>query len=127
MGRGNHRRTGALGRHAEDAAFRYLVDKGLQPVTRNFRRRGGEIDIIMLDRDTLVFIEVRYRRSGVFEQPGLTVDARKQRKLVRTAALFATARGHLSNRVMRFDVVAIEDDKPIRWIRDAFRPNDSTL
>ena len=127
MGRGIARRTGTLGQRAENAAFRYLRDRGLRPVARNFRRRGGEIDIIMLDGGALVFIEVRYRRCAAFAAPGLTVDARKQRKLIRTAALFAAAHRHLSNREMRFDVVAIEEGKPVHWIRDAFRPDDSSL
>ena len=127
MGRGNGRKAGALGRQAEDAAFRYLRDRGLRPVARNFRRRGGEIDIIMIDENILVFIEVRYRRSATFAAPGLTVDGRKQRKLVRTAALFAAANRHLARQEMRFDVVAIEEGRSPRWIRDAFRPDDSAL
>lgn len=127
MGRGPAQRTGTLGRRAENAALGYLLDQGLRPVARNFRRRGGEIDIIMLDGDALVFVEVRYRRSAAFAAPGLTVDARKQRKLIRTAALFASARRDLATREMRFDVIAIEEGKPVRWIRDAFRPDDSAL
>ncbi len=128
MGRGSApRRTGALGRSAESAALEFLRVRGLRPVARNFRRRGGEIDIIMLDGETLVFVEVRYRRSSAFEAPSLTVDVRKQRKLIRTAALFATSHPHLANRIMRFDVVAIEEGKAVRWIRDAFRPDDSAL
>jgi putative endonuclease len=99
----------------------------MRPVARNFRRRGGEIDIIMIDDDALVFIEVRYRRSAVFAAPGLTVDARKQRKLIRTAALFVSAHRHLSRHEMRFDVIAIEEGQPVQWIRDAFRPDDSAL
>lgn len=127
MGRGNPRYKGAVGRRAETNAFRYLLDRGLQPVARNFRRRGGEIDIIMLDDDCLVFIEVRYRSSTSFTQPDVTVDAHKQRKLVRTAALFAAMYQQYANYVMRFDVVAIEGDRTPRWIRDAFRPDDSAL
>ena len=127
MGRATARRTGSLGRRAESAAFRYLRDQGLRPVARNFRRRGGEIDIIMLDADALVFVEVRYRRSAAFTEPGLTVDTHKQRKLIRTAALFVAAHRHLASHEMRFDVVAIEERKPVRWIRDAFRPDDSAL
>ena len=119
--------TGALGQRAENLAFRYLCDRGLRPVARNFRRRGGEIDIIMLDRDCLVFVEVRYRRSTSFARAGLTVDARKQRKLVRTAALFAARHRQLAQRMMRFDVVAVEGPDTVCWIRDAFRPDDSAL
>ena len=80
------RPTGALGRRAEQAAFRFLLDHDLRPVARNFRSRGGEIDLIMLDADCLVFIEVRSRRSSDFADPALTVDRTKQRKIVRTAA-----------------------------------------
>ena len=127
MGRATTRRTGALGRRAEKAALRFLRDKGLRPVARNFRRRGGEIDIIMIDGDALVFVEVRYRRSAAFTEPGLTVDTRKQRKLIRTAALFAASHSRLASYEMRFDVVAIEEGKPVRWILDAFRPDDSAL
>ena len=96
-------------------------------MARNFRRRGGEIDIVMIDGDAVVFVEVRYRRSAAFAAPDLTVDARKQRKLIRTAALFAAAHRRLANHVMRFDVVAVEEGPAIRWIRDAFRPDDSAL
>lgn len=107
--------------------MRYLRDQGLRPVARNFRRRGGEIDIIMIEGRTLVFVEVRYRSSANFTAPSLTVDARKQRKLVRTAALFAAANRGLAGHEMRFDVVAIEEGQSVLWIRDAFRPDDSAL
>ena len=127
MGRGSGQKTGTLGRRAEDAAYRYLLERGLQPVARNFRRRGGEIDIVMLDGGSLVFIEVRYRHDASFAPPALTVNAQKQRKLIRTAALFAAAHRSLSRCVMRFDVVAIERGDRVRWIRDAFRPDDSAL
>lgn len=127
MGRGGPRQSGTVGRHAENTAFQYLLERGLRPVARNFRRRGGEIDIIMLDEHCLVFIEVRYRRNKSFTQPGLTVDTRKQRKLVRTAALFIAMHRRWARHVMRFDVVAIEGENPPHWIRDAFRPDDSTL
>ncbi|RZV36349.1 MAG: YraN family protein [Chromatiales bacterium] len=126
VGRGS---TGALGEHAEQLAFRFLIDRGLQPVARNFRTRGGEIDLILLDGDCLAFVEVRCRRSARFTDPELTVDRHKQRKLVRTAALFAARHRAYAQHVMRFDVVAIEGDEcpAIHWIKDAFRPNDSAL
>ena len=126
MGRGP---TGALGDHAEEQAFRFLIEKGLRPVARNFRSRGGEIDLIMLDECCLVFVEVRCRRSTSFTRPALTVDYRKQRKIIRTAALFGARNRAYSNHVMRFDVIAVEGEDPpdIQWIRDAFRPNDSVL
>lgn len=98
-------------------------------MARNFRSRGGEIDLIMLDGRCLTFIEVRCRRSSAFTDPGHTVDYHKQRKIIRTAALFVARNRDYARHVMRFDVVAItgEDTPAIDWIRDAFRPNDSTL
>lgn len=98
-------------------------------MARNFRRRGGEIDLVMLDRRCLTFVEVRCRASSRFTDPGDTVDKRKQQKLVRTAALFLARHPRYANHEVRFDVVSIVGDaKPvIRWIRDAFRPNDALL
>lgn len=121
--------TGALGDRAETAAFHYLVRQGLRPVARNFRSRGGEIDLIMLDDECLVFVEVRFRSTSSFAQPGHTVDRHKQRKIIRTAAMFYARNHHYANHVMRFDVVAIEGGSAasVQWIRDAFRPDDSTL
>ena len=126
MGR---RTTGALGDRAEQLAHEFLLDQGLRPVARNFRSRGGEIDLIMLDQRCLTFIEVRYRRSSDFLEPFVTVDRHKQRKIIRSAAMFAARNHRLANLAMRFDVVALEGEDPpaITWIRDAFRPNDSTL
>ena len=126
MGR---RATGTLGRQAEDAAFRFLVDRGLRPVERNFNTRGGEIDLIMLDEGCLVFVEVRYRRSKRFTAPALTVDRHKQRRIVRTAALYVARRRQHASRQMRFDVLAVEGrSRPrVSWLRDAFRPDDSAF
>lgn len=105
------------------------MQRGLQPLARNYHCRGGEIDLIMLDSDTLVFIEVRYRATAAFSSAQHTVDARKQRKIIRTAAMFAAANSRHAMRVMRFDIVAIEGtaELTIDWLKDAFRPNNSTL
>ena len=123
------RDTGVVGRRAESLAFEYLRDHGLTPVARNFRSRGGEIDLIMLDGECLTFIEVRSRRSSQFASPSTTVDARKQRKLIGTAAMFVARHHRFADYTMRFDVVSIEGAAPpsIRWICDAFRPDDSAL
>ncbi len=123
--------TRVVGGDAERAAEQFLIRKGLEPLTRNFRCRLGEIDLVALDDHELVFVEVRYRGPGSFSRAGLTVDMHKQRKLIRTAALFITRNPRFGLNVMRFDVVAIDVDdqgKPsIEWIRDAFRPTDSRL
>jgi putative endonuclease len=121
--------TAALGRRAEQSAFNHLIERGLVPVARNFRCRGGEIDLIMLHDNCLAFVEVRFRTSSAFAQPSHTVDHRKQRKIIRTAAMFIARNHRYAMSTMRFDVVAVEglDDISIEWIPDAFRPNDGTL
>ena len=123
--------TRTLGFDAEQLADKFLKRQGLAPVTRNFRCRLGEIDLIARDGDAIVFVEVRYRAFNRFSRAGLTVDIHKQRKLIRTAALFTAQRSKYANCVMRFDVVAIDADehgkKTIDWIKDAFRPADSRL
>lgn len=120
--------TGTVGHLAENEACKYLCADGFRILERNFRRRGGEIDIIAIDDACLVFVEVRYRSSARFAPARLTVDFRKQQKLIRTAAIFVAKNPHYAAMTMRFDVVAIDadDDPPLRHIRDAFRPNHST-
>lgn len=121
--------TATLGTAAEQQALRFLVQAGLKTVTRNFRCRGGEIDLIMLHGKCLTFVEVRYRRSAGFSDPAPTVDYRKQRKILRTAAMFLARHKRYADYTMRFDVVAITgaDPSTVEWIQDAFRPGDSTL
>ena len=120
-----------VGRDAERLAGQYLKREGLISVVRNFSCRLGEIDLIMRDEDCLVFVEVRYRTSNRFSRAGQTVDIYKQRKLIRTAAFFLAKRPQYANSVVRFDVIAIDADdrgnKTIEWIKDAFRPADSSL
>ena len=112
----------AQGIAAEDFALRYLEARGLQLVTRNFRCRGGELDLIMRDGEHLVFVEVRSRRSSQFGTPAESVTCSKQQKLLRTAAIYLQ-RQQL-DLPCRFDVVAILQTAPepqIEWIRDAFQ------
>ena len=87
----------------------------------------------MRDGRCLVFVEVRFRADSAFVRARESVDIHKQRKLIRTAALFIRQRSRYANSVMRFDVVAIDADTDangksrIEWITDAFRPEDSRL
>ncbi len=115
-----------LGQDAEQLAFRFLRDKGLRPIRRNFRCRHGEIDLIMLDDSCLVFIEVRYRSETSFVTAMLTVDTRKQRKLSRAAAMFLAMNRRYGEHVCRFDIVGVNCGRDavvsIDWMRDAFRP-----
>lgn len=122
--------TQASGLAAEQRAFRFLRRCGLTFVAKNYRCRFGEIDLIMIDGNCLVFVEVRYRDSNRFARASLTVDQRKRKKLIRTAAMFLGHGGH-AHRPARFDVVAIDRsaDEPssLEWIKDAFRPNEAGL
>lgn len=119
--------TRRVGLDAEQLAFRFLREKGLRPIRRNFRCRRGEIDLIMLDDTHLVFIEVRYRTATSFVDAMLTVDARKQRKLASAAAMFLAMNHSFGNHVCRFDVVGIDRNSEgsisIQWMQDAFRPD----
>jgi putative endonuclease len=121
----------ALGDDAENLAFRYLKQHGLTPVQRNFACRLGELDLIMRDDSCLVVVEVRFRSHRSFVPAELTVDGRKQSKIVRTAAMFLAWNERFASMPLRFDVVAIDADAhgetTIKWIRDAFRPANSNL
>lgn len=90
----------------EDAAARYLQRRGLRILARNWRLKLGEIDIIAMDADTLVFVEVKTKGSPLFADPALSVDFHKQRKLRRLAeAYIAIAKPGFVN--CRFDVVSV--------------------
>lgn len=79
----------------------------------------------MLSDDVVVFAEVRRRRGRQFGSAAASVDARKQRKLVRAAAFFLAKNPKLAHCAVRFDVIGIDGNKPtIEWIPDAFRPGD---
>ena len=107
------------GVQAEDLACTHLERAGLKLLARNYRCPQGEIDLVMDDRDTLVFVEVRYRRSNAFGTPAETVDRRKQARLQAAAEHYLLA--HHADRACRFDVVAVSGhDARIEWLRDAF-------
>lgn len=113
-----------LGESAEQHAAAFLASKGLSLISRNFRCRRGEIDLVMTDGETLVFVEVRLRRNTRFATPLATVDQRKQRKLMLTAAVFLKIHPQLRNQRCRFDVIAYDGDSQAsaepRWIKQAF-------
>jgi putative endonuclease len=108
----------SIGADKEQLARLYLEGRGLQLMASNYRCRRGEIDLVMRDAATLVFVEVRYRASSRFGTPAETVDRRKQQRL-------AAAAGHYIQRYptalpCRFDVLAISGRGNIDWIRNAF-------
>ena len=108
-----------IGKKAELAAETFLISKGLRPICRNFTCKRGEIDLIMQDNDTYVFIEVRQRQNAMFGSAAETVTAQKQQKVRLSAQLFLQQKRLFEKVAMRFDVVAITQGK-IDWIEAAF-------
>jgi putative endonuclease len=106
------------GKDAERRADAFLQRQGLRTLARNYRCRGGEIDLIARDRDTLVFVEVRLRRHTAFGGPLASVDARKQRRL--TIAAEHYLQRHPWSGPCRFDVIGIDATDRCEWVRDAF-------
>ncbi len=109
---------------AEAYAEQYLRARGLICIEKNFRARTGEIDLIMNQGDTLVFVEVRLRSHRGFSSAAESVNLRKQHKLINTAQLYLQQHKLLEFRACRFDVVAINQlpavDTDIDWIVGAF-------
>jgi putative endonuclease len=107
-----------LGAQAEARAAEYLQRKGYRVVDRNWTCRGGEIDLVCSDGDTLVFVEVRSRASTSHGTPLETVVDGKRRRLIRAAEIYLHMKD-LQDRACRFDVVALVGDD-IEHIEDAF-------
>ena len=100
-------------------ALQFLQKNGLKLLARNFHSRFGEIDLIMQDSETIVFIEVRYRHSPRFGTSAESIGYRKQQRLIKTAQFYLLRHPH--NKACRFDVIAI--DQSLQWIRNAFDQN----
>lgn len=114
------------GRLAEDAARRFLEQRGLRLLARNYHCRRGEIDLIMKDSDCIVFVEVRYRSSARFGSAAESVDRRKQACLVAAARHYLHRHQRTADAPCRFDVISITRapcavNMPLDWIKDAFQ------
>lgn len=111
--------TTAQGSDAESIALAYLQSHGLKLVTRNYRCKAGEIDLIMRDQSTLVFVEVRLRKHAEFGGAASSITASKQRKLIHTAEHYLQQMGDTA---CRFDAILMRNADPasIEWIRNAF-------
>jgi putative endonuclease len=118
-GRLTRKPSGAWG---EDLALRYLTRRGYSLVERNYRKRRGEIDLIVRNEDSLVFVEVKLRRSRGFGDPLEAVTARKQ-ATIRSLAEQYLADNQPDFEILRFDVVGIlatDTGTRIEHIEDAF-------
>lgn len=125
-----------IGRKAEQAALHYLLHQGLHLLQTNYFCKYGEIDLVMLDKDALCFIEVRARKNGGYASATESIDRRKQGKIIKTALCFLQQFTEYESYNCRFDVVAFdyvsiqqfdvffEDIKQqsliLQWIQDAY-------
>ena len=110
--------TRAAGAAAEQHAADYLAAQGLVIVERNFGVRGGEIDLICRDGQTIAFVEVRMRSRADFGGAAASITPTKQARLVLAARHWLARYGE---QPCRFDCVLLQENR-IEWIRDAFRP-----
>jgi putative endonuclease len=108
----------------EDRARDYLSRQGLRLLESNYRCRLGEIDLVMRERDTICFIEVKFRKSLAFGGAAASITPSKQRKIVKTALFYLSAHRNLANCPLRFDALLMQqqtDGKTdINWIKNAF-------
>lgn len=111
------------GSRYEKLAEQYLRRAGLRLLDRNYRARGGEIDLICRDGPTLVFVEVRFRRTSIHGLPVESVSAAKRRRLIHAATLYLQERRLLGQVPCRFDVIGVvlaEGVPVVHWVRHAF-------
>ena len=110
------------GHETESFACDFLKRQGLKFVERNFRCRYGEIDLIMREKDTLVFVEVRYRTNNHYGGAASSITPAKQKRLRTTAEIYLQKTANINSNV-RFDVVALTNNTSeqfdIEWIKNA--------
>lgn len=108
----------------EKKALLFLQSQKLKLITKNYHSRAGEIDIIMLDNNILVFVEVRFRSNKGFGGGLESIDFHKQDKIKKTAAIFLQKHKQYQDANCRFDVVSLaknqKNDDTIDWIQSAF-------
>jgi len=113
----------SFGARGEELATTFLLKSGLKIIEQNFRCKGGEIDIVAKDGSTLVFVEVKTRKTLTYGVPQLAVTPFKQRQISK-AALTWLARNRKTDSPARFDVIAIlmtgDCSHTIEHIKDAF-------
>jgi putative endonuclease len=113
----------AAGSAFEQRACKELERAGLKLLARNYTTRYGELDLVMRDGDTVVFVEVRHRIRAGFGDAAMSVTAAKRAKLVQTAQLWLAANPKYAQCICRFDVVAYDgpvDNAKMQWLRSAF-------
>jgi putative endonuclease len=106
------------GENAEEKAHQFLINKGLKPLCRNYRCKQGELDLIMTDQQTLVIIEVRFRKTDQYGSAVESVTRAKQSRIIAATHIYLSSLK--LDRPVRFDVVAISGNGNVEWIQNAF-------
>ncbi|CAH0275390.1 YraN family protein [Pseudomonas sp. PA-7-1E] len=118
------RSSAQSGKDAELHALDYLQQQGLRLLAQNWLCKRGELDLVMLDGDTVVFVEVRYRKHAQWGGALASIDERKRQKLILAAQFFLQKEHHWADRPCRFDVVAMESTPSgtadLTWLKNAF-------
>lgn len=107
----------------EKIAESFLSGQGLKLLQRNFSSRLGEIDLIVEDDETIVFVEVRYRKSSQYGSGAESVTPQKQNRISRAAAWYLAKNPHRAAQCCRFDVISVHPqngNQGINWIQNAF-------
>ncbi len=113
------------GQLAESKAYTYLLTQGMTLLIKNYRCSFGEIDLIMQDKEDIVFVEVRSRSRDDYGHASESISLTKQNKLIKTAIHFLQKRAWIDKVASRFDVVTIHmngNEDQLEWIKNAFWP-----
>ena len=108
------------GEKSEQLACEFLLKQGLQSIEKNFSCKYGELDLIMRDIQTLVIVEVRFRKSSKYGGALESITHKKQSRIIAATQYYL-----LQNKInspIRFDVITMSNDADINWIKNAFQP-----
>ena len=114
--------TKKIGDDGESRACEYLLSHGFAIIERNWRTKGGEIDIIAFKNDTLVFVEVKTLPNGTFDMIQRELNNQKRQRIIKTSKRFLLNHRQYSNSYVRFDVIVIDMPglEPVYHIENAF-------
>lgn len=108
------------GRLAEMQALQYLQQQGLRWQASNYRCKLGELDLLLWEGNTLVVVEVRYRKNDHYGSAAASITDQKQQRIIKATQHYVIMH-NLNQVAVRFDVVALTAGKPLEWIKNAFQ------
>jgi putative endonuclease len=110
------------GKAGEDRAAEFLEKQGMRIIARNIRSKSGEIDLVALDGEAIAFVEVKAWRSFGYEELGLSIDLKKQRRIIETAKYFLSFHREYNGMSPRFDVLFMNSgpEQAVTYLASAF-------